>query len=305
MISRRYVLGNAALALGGALLLRPRTGFGQAGAAALEVTDLSNGLFVVQGAGCNVVALRGPDGALMVDGGLAANARALVDTVLKATGNDRVARLINTHWHPEQTGANELVGSSGGTIFAHEKTKLYVSNTVTSALFEGRLAPLPEVARPTETTRGDGMLDFGGHEIEYGYLPAAHSDSDLFVFFREHNVLAAGGVVAAKQWPLIDYHNGSWYGGRVRALQRLADLVRPDTRVVPADGPLMTGRDVMRFRDIYVELFDTMIGYMNMGLGAEDVVVRNPLAKYEPEISGAAPFLDGAYRSMQIAYFPD
>lgn len=305
MISRRYVLGNAALALGGALLFRPGCGLAQARAPALEITDFGDGLFVVQGAGCNVVALRGQDGALMVDGGLAANARALVDAVLKATGNTRVARLINTHWHPEQTGANELVGSAGGVIFAHEKTKLYVSSTVTSTLFEGRLPPLPEVARPTETTRAEGTLEFGGRKIEYGYLPAAHTDGDLYVSFPDHDVLAAGGVVAAKHWPLLDYRNGAWYGGRVRALQRLAELVRPDTRVVPADGPLMTGRDVMRLRDIYVELFETMIGYMNMGLGAEDVVVRNPLAKYEPEMSGAVPFLDGAYRSMQIAYVPD
>ena len=48
-----------------------------------------------------------------------------------------------------------------------------------------------------------------------------------------------------------------------------------------------------------------MIGYMNMGLGAEDVVERNPLEKYEPELGDASAFLDGAYRSMQIAYVPD
>jgi hypothetical protein len=44
---------------------------------------------------------------------------------------------------------------------------------------------------------------------------------------------------------------------------------------------------------------------MNMGLGAEDVVARNPLAKYEGVLRGAEAFLDGAYRSMQIAYVPD
>ncbi len=31
-----------------------------------------------------------------------------------ATGNDRIHTLINTHWHPEQTGANEAVGRAGG-----------------------------------------------------------------------------------------------------------------------------------------------------------------------------------------------
>ena len=52
-------------------------------------------------------------------------------------------------------------------------------------------------------------------------------------------------------WPLLDYRNGAWLGGRVRALERLADLVAPDTRVVPADGRLMTGRDIVRQRDMF------------------------------------------------------
>jgi hypothetical protein len=62
---------------------------------------------------------------------------------------------------------------------------------------------------------------------------------------------------------------------------------------------------VLHQRDIYDELFETMIGYMNMGLGAEDVVARNPLKKYESELGDPSEFLDGAYHSMQIAYVPD
>ena len=81
--------------------------------------------------------------------------------------------------------------------------------------------------------------------------------------------------------------------------------MKPDTRVVPADGPVMTGRDVVRQRDIYDELFVTMIDYMNMGYGAEDVVRDNPLKQYEAEFGDPSAFLDGAYRSMLIAYVPD
>ena len=105
-------------------------------------------------------------------------------------------------------------------------------------------------------------------QVDYGYLPAAHTDGDLYVHFPEMNVLAAGGVVSGEQWPLLDYRNGAWFGGRVRALERLAQLVKPDTRVVPANGRLITGSDIVRQRDIYQKLFIDMIGYMNMGLGA-------------------------------------
>jgi glyoxylase-like metal-dependent hydrolase (beta-lactamase superfamily II) len=241
----------------------------------------------------------------MIDGGLAVNAEALLKLVRERTGNSRIQTLINTHWHPEQTGSNTAVGRDGGVIFSHEKTRIYLSSTVTSVLFEGRLAPLPPEGRPTKTTNGDGSLDFDGRRIDYGYLPAAHTDGDLYVHFPEQNVLVAGGPVSGEQWPLLDYRNGAWYGGRVRAHEKLAGLVKPDTRIVPANGRLITGTELTRHRDIYKDLFVTLIGYMNMGLGADDVVERNPLKQYESEFGKSSAFLNGAFRSMQIAYVPD
>jgi glyoxylase-like metal-dependent hydrolase (beta-lactamase superfamily II) len=276
----------------------------QSRAARITTTDL-RGATLLQGAGCNVIALPGPNGALMIDGGLAANAEALLAAVRKATGSSRIHTLINTHWHPEQTGANEAVGRSGGVILAHETTRVYLSNTVYSVMFEGRRPPLPEAARPRQTTRGDGSLEFAGQKIDYGYLPAAHTDGDLFVSIPKMNLIAAGGVVSADEWPLLDYRNGAWLGGRVRALERLADLVTPDTRIVPSHGRLMTGRDIVRQREIYRELFVTMIGYLNMGLGPEDAAARKPLARYEAEFGDASGFVYGALRSMMLAYVPD
>ena len=260
---------------------------------------------MLQGAGCNVVALPGPDGALMIDGGLAANADALVAAVKTATRASRINTLINTHWHPEHTGANEAVGRAGGVILAHEKTKTYLSNAVYSVTFKGRRAALPQAARPTKVVRGDGSMEFAGQKVEYGYMPAAHTDSDLYIHLPQMNLLVAGGVVSAEEWPLLDHRNGAWLGGRVRALEHLADLVKPDTRVVPANGRVMTGAEIVRHRDMYQKLFTTMIGYLNMGLGPEDMAARNPLKQFEPEFGSADAFLYGAMRSMQIAYVPD
>ena len=301
---RRRLLRAGAASLGAALFPRLAARSQEAAPTPIAAIDLG-GVTLLQVSGCNVLAMHGDDGALMVDGGPAASADALVRAVYAATRNDRVKMLINTHWHAEQIGANELVGRSGGVIFASEKTQIFLSHAVYADSFDSARKPLPEDARPNKTARGDGSLDFAGQRVEYGYLPAAHTDGDLFVHFPLLNVLAAGGVVSGEQWPLLDWRNGAWYGGRVRALERLASIVKPDTRVVPAQGRLLTGRDVAHQRDIYDELFETMIGYMNMGLGAEDVVVRNPLEKYESELGDASAFLDGAYRSMQIAYVPD
>jgi glyoxylase-like metal-dependent hydrolase (beta-lactamase superfamily II) len=282
-------------------------GLVEAGQAAprISTTDLG-GATLFQGAGCNVLAMPGPDGALMIDGGLAANAEALLAAVKSATRTTRVHTLIDTHWHPEQIGANEAVGRSGGVIVAHEKTKMMLSRTVYSAIgFTRRVPPLPQAARPTKTIRSDGSMDFAGQRIDYGYMPAAHTDGDLYVHVPALNLLAAGGVVSAEDWPMLDYKNGAWLGGRVRALEHLADIVRPDTRVVPSNGRMMTGAEIARQRDIYQKLFKTMIGYLNMGLGPEDAVQRNPLKEYTSQFGDPSMFTYDALKSMMIAYVPD
>lgn len=312
-VSRRRFLHAGAAAVGSALL--PAACLAEAfaggssasarqGSPRISTTDLG-GVTLLQGAGCNVIAIPGPDGALMIDGGLAANADALLGAVRDATGSSRIHTLINTHWHPEQTGANEAVGRGGGVIFAHEKTKMYLSNAVYSVTFTGRRPALPEAARPNRTTRGDGSMEFAGQPIDYGYMPAAHTDGDLFIHCPKMNLLVVGGVVSAEAWPLLDYRNGAWLGGRVRALERLADLVRPDTRVVPADGRVMTGSEIVRHRDMYQKLFTTMIGYLNRGFGPEDAVKENPLEQYQAEFGDPSAFTYGALRSMMIAYVPD
>jgi len=134
---------------------------------------------------------------------------------------------------------------------------------------------------------------------------AAHTDGDLYLHFPRMNLLVAGGVVSGEEWPILDYRNGAWLGGRVRALERLAELVDPGTRVVPAHGHVITGNDIVRQREIYQKLYLTMIGYLNMGMGPEDAVERNPLKAYDAEFGDPSVFLYGALRSMMLAYVPD
>src|SRR5215510_10902015 len=82
--SRRSFLG-AGLSC---ILMRSFAVGAQQASPQISATDLG-GLLLLQGAGCNVIAMRGDDGALMIDGGLAANADALLRVVKEKTGNNR------------------------------------------------------------------------------------------------------------------------------------------------------------------------------------------------------------------------
>ena len=90
--SRRCFLQAGAATLGAALV---------PAYAASSATDISSvdlgGLTLFKGAGCNVLAMAGEDGALLIDGGLAVNSSALLAALQQITGNSRIHTLINTH----------------------------------------------------------------------------------------------------------------------------------------------------------------------------------------------------------------
>ena len=241
LVDRRFLLRSAAPALAAASLL-PASAFAldqkKARAPQVAAKDITardvNGLMVFSALGCKVVALPGPDGALLVDGGRAADAAALLKAMSGAFKTSRVSTLINTHWHPEQVGCNEAVGKAGGLIISHEVTRLYLGHDSHSALYEGVIKALPPEARPTKTTFNTGQLDFAGETVAYRYLPAAHTNGDLFIHFPKHNVIAAGGPVSAVRWPVMDYLNGAFMHGFVRSYDILAEVVK---RPTPSSSP--------------------------------------------------------------------
>jgi cyclase len=310
-ISRRLFLRGGAQALSAASLLAAMPKLVAAAdkdpkrvsAHDISVKDV-NGLAVFAGAGCNVVALAGPDGALLVDGGLAVNSTVLLQVVAENLKTKRVQTLINTHWHPEQTGANETVGKAGGTIISHEVSKLALTRKERSALYEGFYGPLPVKAIPSQTTYNLGSLMFADEQVDYRYLPAAHTNGDLFIHFPKHNVIAAGGPVAADHWPVMDYLNGAFMHGFVRSYEILAEVVKPDTIIVPASGPTLSGADIVKQRDMYWALFKQFFIMFNKGFGPHDVVDAHPLKDFEAQYGDPAQFLEYAFRSLQLATIP-
>ena len=274
-------------------------------ARAIGTTDLGDGFTLLSGAGCNVVALRGGQGALLVDGGYAQNAELLLRAVTRATGQRRVATLINTHWHPAQTGANEPVGRQGATLIAHEVTKKYLARPVASVDYEGLYGPLAATGLPTQVTRDRGEFAFAGQPVQYGYLPAAHTNGDLYVHFPAANLLVAGGPVASESWPLLDYRNGAWLGGLVRAHETLAAVVKPDTRVIPAHGRPLTGAQLQAHRRLYADFHERMVVFQNRGYDSGDCIAQRPLKDHEAQFGDATAFIRGAFHSLNLAYSPD
>src|SRR6478672_1927295 len=199
--------------------------FGQSSGQApkIETAQLGDNLYLLSGAGGGVVARTGAQGVVMVDGGLAQNTGALAQAVAALPNSGPVRTLFNTHWHPEQTGSNEKLGTAGVTIIAQENTRLWLQQNVTWPWNGQKFQKLPKFAQPNKTFYDKGTLDSG---IRYGYISdAAHTDGDLYVYFPQQNVLAVGDAACGQGWPAVDWWTGGWIGGIVGGLQRIQSVV--------------------------------------------------------------------------------
>jgi glyoxylase-like metal-dependent hydrolase (beta-lactamase superfamily II) len=276
-----------------------------AASVSIRATPLTSGMWLLDGAGCNVLVAKGVEGSLLVDGGYAKHSKQLLNAAASATGSMKVATLINTHWHPAQTGSNVSVGNAGAEIIAHEVTKLYLARAVASADYEGLYGPLAPAGRPRKTTRTSSSLKFAGKQVDYGYLPAAHTNGDLYIHFPEDDLIVAGGPVCSESWPLLDWRNGAWLGGLVKAHEELATIAKPATRVVPANGRLLTGSELKTQHQMFASFHEKMVVFLNKGMDSGDCIAARPLKEYEAQYGDPKAFIYGAFQSLNLAYSPD
>jgi glyoxylase-like metal-dependent hydrolase (beta-lactamase superfamily II) len=227
---------------------------------------------MLTGAGGNVLVRTASTGQVLVDSGAAEFTGALLKRLRELPGAGGATTLFNTHWHREQVGGNLACGRSGVTIIAHEKTRAHLATDYYLQNEDRYEKALPAEARPTVIFfTGDQTLA-GDKRIEYGHLLEAHTDGDIYVFFRDANVLAAGDAISPLKDPVLDWFGGGWLGGRVDAQEKLLKLSDEKTRIVPSYGPVVGRAELQAEFDMTRVLFDRMLELVRKGMSAQDML---------------------------------
>jgi cyclase len=264
----------------------------------LAVVSLAPGLSVVTGGGGNVTVFQSPEGVLLVDGGSPERSAEILKLIKARTGAAKIHTIFNTHWHWDQTGSNRTLGPAGTRIIAHENTKLWLGTEVFSKWQNRVYPPLPPNARPNHTFYTTGSLVFGGETIDYGYLPQAHTDGDLYVFFRNANVLVAGDVVAAGSYPIIDYSTNGWIGGMVDATKTLMGLADGKTQIVPGKGPIQTRAEVETEHDMLATLKLRLSKLLAQGMSVPDMLAAAPTREFDAHWGDPTLFISNAWPGL-------
>jgi cyclase len=283
-----YTLASEAAALG-----LSRAAFAQTAPASPASSKLTDKVTLITGPGNNVIALAGEGGSLLVDCGDAAHAQ----DVLKLAG--RVKTVINTHWHLESTGANDAMAKAGAKLVSHVHTKLWMTQEIIHDWEKKVFPPRAKAALPTETFYTTGKTTFSGEPVEYGLMPMAHTDGDIYIHFPQSNVLAAGDVVQPGKLPMLDFPTGGWIGGMQEAHRTLLRLANDTTKIVPATGAVMTKAELQASLDVLTKVREQLVKLMKQGKGPTDMIEAKAMKDFEGQLAGDPdPFIFMAYRGL-------
>jgi cyclase len=259
---------------------------------------LAGKLTLIAGVPGNVLALAGGDGVLLVDSGAASAARALKAVL----GGARVRTIFNTHHHADQTGGNALFGKDGAQIHAHAVTRQWLSTDYYVPAENRWVKALPPEGRPTVTFRDQGQMTVDAEHVEFGYLLEAHTRGDIYVFFRDSNVLAVGDVASPLRDPALDWYAGGWLGGRVDAMDQLLALANEATQIVPAYGPVMTRAQLKAERDMTQHLYERTTDLTDHGRSAKDMLEAGVMGEIERKFQDPYRFLYDVSKGLWAHY---
>jgi glyoxylase-like metal-dependent hydrolase (beta-lactamase superfamily II) len=267
-----------------------------AGAQAPALTELGPDLVLASGAGANVVALASADGLLLVDTGAEAHAAALQGALAQRWQGRPVKIAFNTNWRDDHVGLNAALRSAGAAVMAHENTKLWLGGDFFVDWEDRHYAPHPAAMLPNKTFYTSGKVELGGRNVEYWYLPRAHTDGDIAVFFPDANVLAASDLLSVGRYPVPDYATGGWIGGLIDATQKLLDATDAKTRVVAAAGGVYGRAELQAQLEMCKAVAQKTAEAFRVGMSFADFVASKPTAAFDARWGDPQLFMRLAYK---------
>jgi cyclase len=279
----------------------------------LDVVRVRPNFYMIAGAGGNIAVQIGSDGVMLVGSGSGAATTEVLAAIKKLTDLP-IRYIINADAGPDFVGGNEklrksglnvLNGATGAAILAHESVlqKMSARNAKPSYSLD---------AWPTEAFL-DKRYAFRMNDeaIEIFYQPAAQTNADSLVLFRQSDVVVAGDIMDTNRFPVIDVANGGTIQGEIDALNRLIELtVVPipfiyngvGTYVIPGHGRVCQQLDVVDYRDMVVVVRDVIEALIKQGKTLDQIKAASPAKPYETEYGtqegSTSAFVESIYKSL-------
>ena len=243
----------------------------------IKTSDLGDNCYMLEGQGGNITVAVAKEGIIMVDGQFAP-LHDKIKAAVAVISNLPIKYLINTHYHGDHTGGNELFAKDGAIIVAQINVKSRLAAGTTNGLTGAKTPPAPQDALPSDTYTNFSKIRLRGRVADLKHIENAHTDGDTYVWFKTANLLSTGDTFTNGRYPNIDFANGGNIRGMIAATDIYLKLTNAKTRIVPGHGPLADRAALVEYHKMLITARDRMAKLVKEGKSEADVVAAKPFA---------------------------
>jgi glyoxylase-like metal-dependent hydrolase (beta-lactamase superfamily II) len=246
----------------------------------LVVQPLRGNLTVIMGSGGNITVLSGKDGKFLVDAGISksqAKLQAALDNISPAP----LKYVVNTHWHWDHTDGDAWMHAAGATIVAHRNTLKHLTETTHVNAWNWTFDPVPPGARPTLLVDREKSFSFSGTTVQVRNFGGGHTDGDLWIYFKDADVLALGDTFWNGIYPYIDNEDGGSIDGAIKWADQAVASTTDHTIVVPGHGAVGNRAQLIEFRDMLVTVRNNVAALKQQGKSLDEIVAAKPTAAFD------------------------
>lgn len=251
----------------------------------IRTEQLTPSIYVLRGQGGNIAVSLGADAVFLVDDQFAPLTPKILDAIRKLT--DRPVRfVVNTHWHFDHTGGNENMGKAGALLVAHDNVRRRMSTKQFIEFIKREELPAPPGALPIVTFSHGLTFHINADEVTAIHVPAAHTDGDALVHFRNANVIHMGDVYVRYGYPFIDLSTGGSLSGMIEAVDRALGIINGATKIIPGHGATGGRTDLRAYRDMLSTVRDRVARQATAGASLEQILASKPTAEFDAAWGG-------------------
>ena len=242
------------------------------------VTEITPTVVVFATKTGNVVALVGPDGALLI-GTPSADSTARISSELASRTKSAVRYVVIAPQDLAHSEGDAGWGRRGAFVAMHEKALERIGGHVMGAAprLSERFVKLG-VDRPRIAFSEVMTFDLNGEAVHIVHQKHGYSDADALVHFHVAKLVYWGEVFPGDGYPTIDLAQGGTLDGLLKVLDGWTD---PGFHVVPARGEVTNGASVKAFRDMIMAVRDRVKRSIDAGHTESQVVEEHPTADFD------------------------
>ena len=267
----------------------------------IKTTKVAGSVYMLEGSGGNIGVLIGNDGVILIDDQFAPLSEK-IKKAIAAISDKPIKFIINTHFHGDHSGGNNVFGSEGSIIVAHENARKRLSTDYIFEAFKQEQMAMSYEGLPKITFAESLTFNMNGETVQVIHIKNAHTDGDAAIYFKESNVLHTGDAFVRYGLPFIDDGGGGTIDGMISGAEQMLKMINDETKIIPGHGQISSKKDLQDYKDLLQIIRNRIADGIKAGKTVDQIISSDPTKEFKTGFDKIF-FVQAVYNSLKKKAF--